>query len=73
MHVESRAADDLQHVGGRGLLLQRLLRLVDLSCILDRDHRLVGEGLQQLDLLRRELARLFARDDNDADGLAIAH
>ena len=58
LQVEGRAADDLQHVGGRGLLLQRLaqfrgarLHLVEQADILDGDHRLVGEGLDQLDLL----------------------
>ena len=50
--------DDLQHLGGRGLLLQRLgqfararLHLVEQPHVLDRDHRLVGEGCDQLDLL----------------------
>ena len=50
--------DDLQHLGGRGLLLQRLgqvararLHLVEQPHVLDRDHRLVGEGGDQLDLL----------------------
>ena len=50
--------DDLQHLRGRGLLLQRLgklararLHLVEQPHILDRDHRLVGEGRDQLDLL----------------------
>ena len=39
----------LQHLGGRRLPLQRLLGLVEQAHVLDRDHRLVGEGLQQLD------------------------
>ena len=53
-----RAADDLQHLRGRRLLLQRLgqiararLHLVEQPHVLDRDHRLVGEGRDQLDLL----------------------
>ena len=48
----------LQHLRGRGLLLQRLaqiararLHLVEQPHVLDRDHRLVGEGRDQLDLL----------------------
>ena len=48
----------LQHLGGRGLLLQRLgqlararLHLVEQPHVLDRDHRLVGEGRDQFDLL----------------------
>ena len=36
---------------GRGLLLERLLGLVEQAHVLDRDHRLVGERLEQRDLL----------------------
>ena len=32
LQVERRAADDLQHVGGRGLLLQRLARVARAAC-----------------------------------------
>ena len=56
--IEGRAADDLENVGGGGLLLQRfaqiicaLLHLVKLPRIFDRNHGLVGEGGEQLDLL----------------------
>ena len=48
------AADDLQHVGSGGLLLERLLGFVEKARVLDRDHRLVGEGLQQAAFLGRE-------------------
>ena len=58
-----RAADDLQHLGRRGLMLQRFaqigglrLHLVEQAGVLDRDHRLVGEGLHQIDLARGERA-----------------
>ena len=37
-----------QHLGGRRLLLERLARLVEEAHVLDRDHRLVGEGLQEM-------------------------
>ena len=48
--IERRAADDLQHVGGRGLLLQRLgeivascaLHLVEQPHVLDRDQGLIA-------------------------------
>ena len=54
LRVGDRAADHLQDLAGRRLLLERLLRLVEQPHVLDRDHRLVGEGLQQLDLLLAE-------------------
>ena len=37
----------------RGLLLERLFRLVEQADVLDRDDRLVGEGLEERDLLGR--------------------
>src|SRR5262245_40699421 len=49
------AADDLEHVGGRRLLLQRFAQLIKQPGVLDGDHRLVGERGQQLDLLVGEL------------------
>ena len=57
LRVGHRAADHAQHFGRRGLLLERLLRLVEQAHVLDRDHRLVGEGLQQGDLLVAGTAR----------------
>ena len=59
----------LKHLGGRGLLLQRFgklvacapAQLVEQPRILDRDHGLVGEGLDQLDLLVGERPHLRAR------------
>ena len=53
LQVEGRAADDLQHLGRRRLLLQRLgelggarLHFLEQARILDRDDGLVGEGLE---------------------------
>src|SRR5215467_664579 len=44
LQIEGRAADDLEHVGGGGLLLQRLAQFFEQARVLDRDHRLVCEG-----------------------------
>src|SRR5258708_34970335 len=52
--VAGRAVDDLQYLGGRGLLIQGLAGLGDQPRVLHRDHRLRGEVLQQRDLLFRE-------------------
>ena len=43
--VVRRAVDDLQDFGGGGLLLQCLVRLGNQPRVLDRDDRLVGEGM----------------------------
>ena len=59
---------------GRGLLLQRFgklararLHLVEQPHVLDRDHRLVGEGGHQLDLLVGERAHRRALQNDHAD------
>ena len=58
LQVERRAADDLQHVRRRGLVFEQfrqivgaLVQFVEQPDVLDGDDRLVGEGLQQIDLL----------------------
>jgi len=52
--VEGRAADDLEHVGGGRLLLQRLAQLVEQASILDGNDCLPCEIADKLDLLFRE-------------------
>src|SRR5262249_32377175 len=59
--IEGRAADDLEYVGGGGLLLEGLaqllrarLHLLEQSRVLDCDHRLIGKRLEQSYLLIRE-------------------
>ena len=57
--VRHRAADGLKHFGGRGLMRGRgTLCLVEQARVLDGDHGLVGEGLQQLDLVGCERSSL---------------
>ena len=57
IEVEHRAADDLEDVGGRRLLRKRLFEVTRLGAdfleeprVLDRDHCLIGEGLELRDL-----------------------
>ena len=64
----------LQHLGRRSLLLQRLAeivsalaQLVEQPRVLDGDHGLGGEVLDQLDLLVGERADLLAEDRDRAD------
>jgi hypothetical protein len=51
LKLSRRAADYPQDLTRRRLLLQRLLRFVEEADILNRNHGLVGEGLQERDLL----------------------
>ena len=71
LQVESRAADGLEHVGGRGLLLQRLAELSEQAGVLDSDNGLAGEVLDQLDLLVGERADLLAVDVDVANQLVL--
>ena len=73
LQLAGRTADDLEHLGGRGLLLQRLgeivgalAQLVEQPRVLDGDHGLRGEVLDQLDLLVGERAYLLTIDDEGA-------
>src|SRR5262245_39680067 len=60
-------ADDLEHVGRRGLLLQRFPQLIEQPRVLDGDDGLSGEILHQLDLLVGEQADILAIDGNSAN------
>jgi hypothetical protein len=72
--IEGRAADDLEHIGGRGLLLQRfgqvvgaLAQLVEQPCVLDGDDGLAGEVVDQLNLFVCERPNLLAVDGDGPD------
>src|SRR4051812_31484719 len=74
LQVESGPADRLKHVGCRGLLLKSLAQLLSTRLyhlekphVLDRDHSLVREGRDELDLLFREGPRLRADEAYDAN------
>ena len=58
LDVGWRTADDVEHVARGSLIFERLLQLsrarlhlLEQPHILDCDHRLVGEGRDELDLL----------------------
>ena len=51
LQIEGRAADDLEHVGGGGLLLQQFTQLVEQARVLDGDDGLTRKVGDQLDLL----------------------
>ena len=50
LQLGGRLRDDAQHVRGRGLAFQRIAKLAELACVLDRDDRLRREGLEHGDL-----------------------
>src|SRR5262249_14413483 len=77
LHVRLRPGDDAEHLARRGLLLERNgqiavpgFQLLEQSDVLDRDHRLVGESLEEGDLTLREEPGLgtaeLQRPDRDA-------
>src|SRR5262249_57253074 len=55
----------------RGLLLQRFAQLVEQARIFDRNHRLGGEVLQQLNLLVAERLHLLTVEGQVSDRLAL--
>ncbi len=70
--IEGRAADDFQHVGGGGLLLQRFAQLAEQTGILERNDALVREGGHQLDLPLGEWPHRAPRQHDDADRSSFA-
>ena len=74
LHVRRRAADDAEHLGGRRLMLQRLaqfrvalVEFLEQPHVLDRDHRLVGEGFEKRDLFVCEGTDLGAANCDCSD------
>jgi hypothetical protein len=74
LHIGGRAADDVEHVTGRGLVFERLLEVSGAPTqfakqprILHGDDRLRREVLKQRDLLVRERTDLFAIDGQHTD------
>src|SRR5262249_33688978 len=71
LQIEGRAADDLEHVGGGGLLLQRLAKLVEQASVLDGDDGLGSKVLYQLDLLFAERLDVLAINGNCTNRLIV--
>ena len=77
--IAGRAANDLEHLRGGRLLLQRLGKLsrplllrLEQPRVLYRDHSLVSEGLDQLDLLVSEWPYGSALQGEHANGNALS-
>src|SRR5262245_24175548 len=67
-----RRANDLEHVGGRGLLLQGFTQFVEQPRVLDSDDRLIGEGLGEFDLLIGERFKYRSGEHKRADRSTIS-
>ena len=72
--IAGRRIDDLQHLGSRRLLLQGLTRLGNEARVLDRDDRLRGEILEEVDLLVGKGPHLLAVNaDRPQQSPILAH
>ena len=65
------AADHLQDVGDRCLPFERFFRFGEKAGILDRDDGLLGEGLEQRDLLVAECSLEWASDPQRANAASL--
>ncbi len=72
LQIQSSGADGVEHVGHRCLALERRVEVVEQTGVLDRNRRLVGEGLQDRCLLLVERPNLEASDVDVADPLTLA-
>ena len=73
MEIETRAANDLEYLGGGCLLLKRFAQLVEQPRVLDGDHGLIGKGLEQSDLSLREELDLSAAECDRANRDTSSH
>src|SRR5262249_35998747 len=64
---EGPPTEALEHVGGGGLLLQGLAKLVEQARVFDGDHGLIGEGLDQRKLFVGEGSNLRPPHRNHAN------
>src|SRR5262249_15062859 len=77
--VGRRGSDDLQDVAAASLIDQRLfkvtrfgLHLLKQLHVLDRNHSLIGEGAQEVHILRGKRPRLRSSNADGADDAALA-
>jgi len=80
LHIGGRAADDVEHVAGRGLVFERFfeiagagLQFAEQPRILHRDDRLIGEGAHQFDLPLGERLDPIPPEIDRAEHLPLAH
>src|SRR5215813_10504420 len=71
LDIRGRASDDSQDFTRRCLLLQRLLEFLKQTDILYRNHRLISEGFEKLDLCRGEGAHFNATRDQNSNEVPL--
>ena len=71
LKIERRSTNNFQHIGSRRLLLGGLLQvacarlhLLEQPRVLDGDHRLVGEGLHQGDVIIGKQSNFGSSDED---------
>jgi hypothetical protein len=72
LQVRRRTANDPKNLTGCRLPVERLLRLGEEADVLDGDDGLVGERLEESDLLVGEGTHFASADEDGADGAALA-
>ena len=79
LQLGGRAADHIEHVARCGLIAESFrqlgrasIDLIEQSNVFDRDDRLVGEGLDELDLLLGERMHRAASQNDDPQDEAVA-
>ena len=70
--ISRRRIDDLQHLGGGGLPLERLAGLAQKPHVLDRDHCLVSKCSNQLNLFVGKWTNLRTRQSYNANAIFIS-
>ena len=73
LNIRRRLADDAQYLACRQLSLERVLSFVEEAHVLDRNHSLVRECLEEADLRGGELPGLWETDGYGADRLIMVH
>src|SRR5262245_49862905 len=78
LNICRRATDDVEHLGGRCLILKglaqfciALLQFLEQPHVFDGDHGLVGEGFEEFDLLIREGADFRPANVDRTDGNSL--
>src|SRR6202048_1934771 len=71
LQITGRGADDLEHVGGGGLLLQGFAQFVEQARVLYGDDGLAGKARNQRDLLLGKRSNLLVKNSDCPEQLIV--